>query len=194
MRSNLCCIPLIFIANGDVLSFIVPNASLKRYVSTVQMSEKDDAELYRQSKWLRQADINDRVVELKRPLGLVLNQDDSGNVYVETVAAKGNAARTGQVKEGDLVVMCSATFGEQMWSTRGVGLYRVMNAIRVRAGPTVRLVFENPKASKKRAVMSTQAAKSAAEARQRAQRKKDNLMVELKKDEKKLKKKFLGLF
>ena len=28
---------------------------------------------------------------------VILNQDPNGNVYVETVAPKGNAARTGQV-------------------------------------------------------------------------------------------------
>ena len=45
----------------------------------------------------RQAGNDDNVVELTRPLGLVLNQDDDGNVYVETVAPRGNAARTGKV-------------------------------------------------------------------------------------------------
>ena len=40
--------------------------------------------------------------------------------------------------------MCSATFGDDMWSTRGVGLTRVLAAIRVRSGATVKLVFESP--------------------------------------------------
>ena len=80
--------------------------------------------------------------ELKRPLGVVLEEDEKGNVYVETVAPLGNAARTGVVKKGDIVVMCSATFGDQLWSTRGCGLPRVLSAIKVRAGPTVTLVLE----------------------------------------------------
>lgn len=59
----------------------------------------------------RQASSDEKVVELLRPLGLVLNEDDSGNVYVETVAPKGNAARTGLVSywEGHcerISVMC----------------------------------------------------------------------------------------
>lgn len=46
--------------------------------------------------------------------------------------------------------MCSATFGDEMWSTRGVGLSRVMAAIRVRAGATVKLVLESPSKYKKK--------------------------------------------
>jgi len=152
-------------------------------------------DLLRLARSQRQAGVNDRVVELKRPLGLVLDEDENGNVVVETVAPRGNAARTGQVKEGDIVTMCSATFGDDMWSTRGVGLTRVLAAIRVRAGPTVKLAFESPTETKARAKMSTKAVKAAEDARRRAQEKKDQLLAELESDERKLKKgKFLGLF
>jgi hypothetical protein len=100
-----------------------------------------------------------------------------------------------KVKEGDVVTMCSATFGDQMWSTRGVGLSRVLSAIRVRAGPTVKLVFESSKETAQKAKNSSRAAAAAEEARLRAQEKKDQLLKELQEDEKKLKKgKFLGLF
>lgn len=163
--------------------------------TTYLSSSQNDEELMRFSRASRSAGINDRVVELKRPLGLVLNEDDNGNVYVETVAARGNAARTGLVKEGDVVTMCSATFGDQMWSTRGVGLTRVLAAIRVRAGPTVKLVFESSKETANKARNTSRAAKAAEEARIRAQEKKDQLLKELEADEKRLKKgKFLGLF
>uniref|UniRef100_A0A7S2N2W7 PDZ domain-containing protein n=1 Tax=Helicotheca tamesis TaxID=374047 RepID=A0A7S2N2W7_9STRA len=155
----------------------------------------NDKDLMRWARASRTAGADDRVVDLKRPLGLVLNEDDDGNVYVETVAPKGNAARTGLVKEGDIVTMCSATFGEQMWSTRGVGLTRVLAAIRVRAGPTVSLVFESPDETQRRVKTSAKAAAAADEARKRAQDKKDQLLKELERDEKRLKKgKFLGLF
>lgn len=91
--------------------------------------------------------------------------------------------------------MCSATFGDQMWSTRGVGLTRVLAAIRVRAGPTVKLVFENPREGKKVASIAAQKIKAQEAARVAAQAKKDDLLKELEKDEQKLKKgKFLGLF
>jgi len=71
-------------------------------------------EFLRWAKSSRSAQAGDNVVELNRPLGIVLNQDQYGNVFVETVAPRGNAARTGKVKEGDIVTMCSATFGDQM--------------------------------------------------------------------------------
>lgn len=60
-------------------------------------SKNNDEDFMRWAKQARYATEEDTVVELPRPLGLVLNQDDQGNVYVETVAPKGNAARTGKV-------------------------------------------------------------------------------------------------
>jgi C-terminal processing protease CtpA/Prc len=113
------------------------SAATKTSTTTAISMAKDDEDLLRFARQSRSAGSDDNVVELMKPLGLVLNQDDDNNVYVETVAPRGNAARTGKVKEGDYVTMCSATFGDQMWSTRGVGLSRVLAAIRVRAGPTV---------------------------------------------------------
>mmetsp|Transcript_20782 Transcript_20782/g.59251 ORF Transcript_20782/g.59251 Transcript_20782/m.59251 type:complete len:207 (-) Transcript_20782:471-1091(-) len=156
---------------------------------------KNESDLLRWARASRSAEADDNVVELMRPLGLVLNEDKQGNVYVETVAPKGNAARTGKVKEGDIVTMCSATFGDQMWSTRGVGLTRVLAAIRVRAGPTVSLVLESQNQYKKKATMTSKQRDAAEQARLAAQAKKDALLGELEQDEKKLKKgKFLGLF
>lgn len=90
--------------------------------------------------------------------------------------------------------MCSATFGDEMWSCRGVGLTRVLAAIRVRAGP-VRLVFETPKQYERKQKVTTQQIKAREEAEKAAQAKKDSLLKELERDEQKLKKgKFLGLF
>jgi len=162
--------------------------------TTLYMSDADQ-DFLRWDKQSRSASSGDRVVELKRPLGIVLDQDDYGNVYVQTVAPKGNAARSGLVKEGDIVTMCSATFGDQMWSTRGAGLARVLAAIRVRSGPTVSLVLESPSQKKLKGAEVARQAQAAREARERAQAKRDELLKELEEDEKKLKKgKFLGLF
>lgn len=36
---------------------------------------------------------NDRVVELNKPLGIVLEEDEKGNVYVKDLTPGGNAAR-----------------------------------------------------------------------------------------------------
>lgn len=190
---------LLAASSSHVSSFqCAPNAAVSsafpRTSTAVRMAADDD-DLIRSSKSKRYADVDDNIVELKRPLGLVLDQDENGNVYVETVAPRGNAARTGMVKEGDYVVMCSATFGDQMWSTRGVGLARVLNAIKVRAGPTVKLVFESAADSKRKASTSAKAARAAEEARQRAQETRKTLLEELDRDEQRLKKgKFLGLF
>ena len=166
-----------------------------RSLLVAPMAGGDDADLLRASKGKRSADVNDRVVTLNKPLGVVLNQDENGNVFVETLAPRGNAARSGLVKEGDYVVMCSATFGDELWSTRGVGLSRVLNAIKVRSGNTVQLVLENSSDSKRKAIGTAKAARAAEEARERAQKKRDALLEELERDEQRLKKgKFLGLF
>merc|ERR1711924_566049 len=71
----------------------------------------------------------------------------NGDVYVKEVVKGGNADMN-DVKVGDVVTMTSATFGNQMWSTRGVGLDRVMCSIEVRAGPTVSLGLQNKQEQK----------------------------------------------
>ena len=65
--------------------------------SSTALSMANDNDLLRWARSARTAGVDDRVVELRRPLSVVLNEDANGNVYVETVAARGNAARTGEV-------------------------------------------------------------------------------------------------
>merc|ERR1712003_5133 len=160
--------------------------------SLFMANEKD---LVRWAKASRRASPDDRVVELKKPLGIVLNEDDEGNVYVETVAPRGNAARSGLVKEGDILTMCSATFGDQLWSCRGAGLSRILSAIRIRSGPTVTLVLDNPSGYVRKNKLTAREIEVRENAKIKAQKKKDELLSELEESEKKLKKgKFLGLF
>jgi hypothetical protein len=70
--------------------------------SALLMSSRGDdtnADFMRWARQSRSAGAEDNVVELLRPLGLVLNEDKrTGNVFVETVAPGGNAARTGKVR------------------------------------------------------------------------------------------------
>lgn len=100
-----------------------------------------------------------------------------------------------QVREGDIVTMCSSTFGDEMWSCRGAGLSRVLSAIRLRAGPTVKLALENSKEGNVKAKRTARAVEAEEAARLKAQAKKDSLLEELQRDEQRLKKgKFLGLF
>lgn len=89
---------------------------------------------------------SERSVTVRKPLGLILEEGQDGMVFVAEVDAEGNAASVdeGEVNEGDVVVAVSATFGDEIWSTRGVGLDRVMKSIRVRAGDFVTLVLETP--------------------------------------------------
>jgi hypothetical protein len=71
----------------------------------------------------------------------------------------------------------------------------VLAAIRVRSGPTVKLVFESPNAFKKKKDLTSQQVKQREEANKAAQVRKDLLLQELEDTEKKIKKgKFLGLF
>jgi hypothetical protein len=78
-------------------AFAPSTGSQTRLLATHLYANEED--MQRWSKATRQAAADDRVVELKRPLGLVLNEDEmTGNVYVETVAPRGNAARTGMVR------------------------------------------------------------------------------------------------
>ena len=249
--------------------FTTPSPSLSSTTSLNMAEDEKDQEFMRWARASRSASSDDNVVELQRPLGLVLNQDDKGNVFVETVAPKGNAARTGKVRLGTGIgtgwlscVGSSALFGctylthrssphftgqgrrychhvqcdlwrrhveytvrppsrgewgnveprDHLWLTlfltttttppttrlylhSGVGLTRVLAAIRVRSGPTVKLVFESPKQYQKKAAVTTAQRKATEDARLAAQRKKDELLSQLEQDEEKLKgKKFFGLF
>merc|ERR1719453_849028 len=51
--------------------------------------------------------------------------------------------RQGKIKEGDEITMVSATFGDEMWSARKVGKYRLEKSIAVRQGMTISFVFES---------------------------------------------------
>uniref|UniRef100_A0A7S0ATU5 PDZ domain-containing protein n=1 Tax=Minutocellus polymorphus TaxID=265543 RepID=A0A7S0ATU5_9STRA len=180
---------------GASCSAFSPAVSTTSSSSTTALSMANDNDLLRWARSARTAGIDDRVVELRRPLGVVLGEDADGNVYVETVAARGNAARTGEVREGDFVTMCSSTFGDDMWSCRGAGLSRVLSAIRLRAGPTVKLALESSKEGNVKAQRTAKNLQAEEAARAKAQAKKDSLLEELQKDEQRLKKgKFLGLF
>ena len=66
--------------------------------TTVLTMAKDNEEFMKFARQSRSAGSDDRVVELVRPLGLVLADDGRGNVYVQTIAPKGNAARSGMVR------------------------------------------------------------------------------------------------
>ncbi|KAJ8903263.1 hypothetical protein NDN08_004372 [Rhodosorus marinus] len=86
----------------------------------------------------------DRAVQVVKPMGLVLEEGQDGMCFVASMDPNGNAASTGQIQVGDIVVAISATFGDEVWSTRGVGLGKIMKGISVRQGDIVTMVLESP--------------------------------------------------
>jgi hypothetical protein len=85
----------------------------------------------------------DRYAILQKPLGIILEEGDDGMVFVAKIDPVGNAALSGfDVRVGDIITAVSATFGDEVWSTRGVGLDRVLKSIKIRSGDFVTLVLE----------------------------------------------------
>ena len=78
----------------------------------------------------RRAAADDRIVELRMPMGMDLDEDKNGNVFVKSIEKGGRAEKSGMIFVGDIVAMVSATFGDDMWSARGVGLDRVVSGQR----------------------------------------------------------------
>ena len=85
-----------FAPNSGIASKIATNNNARdSAVVPLQMANEDD--LLRWARSSRSAGADDNVVEVQRPIGVILAEDEKGNVYVETLAPKGNAARTGKV-------------------------------------------------------------------------------------------------
>ena len=143
----------------------------------------------------RDAGAGERKVTIRKPLGLVLDARPGGDVFVKEITPGGNAEAVGGVKVGDTIQMCSATFGNQMWSTRGAGLDRVMRAIEVRAGPTCSLVLQS-KAEQKNflADMFGQQKKVQEQRIVDAQTKREILEAEVKAERKEAAKGWFGIF
>ena len=142
----------------------------------------------------REAGALDRTVTIRKPLGLILDANADGDVYVKEIVKGGNAEAAGGVKVGDTIAMASATFGNQMWSTRGVGLQRVMRAVEVRAGD-VSLVVQSKE--EKKNVLSNLFGQQDKIDRERivaAEQKRNTLEDEIKNERKEAAKGWFGLF
>jgi C-terminal processing protease CtpA/Prc len=124
----------------------------------------------------------------------VLDEDKEGNVFVKSIDKGSRAEKCGQIFEGDIVAMCSATFGDDMWSCRGVGLTRVMATIKVRNSKPVRLVLEGPNEmeEKKRRAIAYKEKTEEEKAIEKA--KADQLLSAMVEDDKELLTKRKGLF
>ena len=102
----LSIVAAIAVSTGTAFTTPTSNVALQPVTTSsttttsLYMSDNSsENDLLRWARSKRSAEFGDNVVELIRPLGLVLQEDEQGNVYVETVAPKGNAARTGKVRK-----------------------------------------------------------------------------------------------
>lgn len=114
----------------------------------------EESKARREALSYRQAQTGDRKVTFRKPnqatdglvLGLKFREGVGKAVYIDKIIENTEAARLKQqqkIREGDEVTMVSATFGDEMWSARGVGKYRLEKSIAVRQGMTISFVVEN---------------------------------------------------
>jgi hypothetical protein len=115
----------------------------------------DESKKRRNDLSIRDAPAGSRKVTFRKPnaattgllLGLKFKENFGKGVFIDKVVPNTEADRLkqqGKLKEGDEVVMVSATFGNEMWSARGIGKYRLEKSIAVRQGATLSLVLETP--------------------------------------------------
>lgn len=115
----------------------------------------EESQKRRSALSFRDAQPGDRKVSFRKPntateglmLGLKFREAPlTKAVYIDKILDGTEAARLkkqGLIKEGDEIVMVSATFGGEMWSARGVGKYRLEKSIAVRQGMTIDFVVES---------------------------------------------------
>jgi len=147
----------------------------------------------RKERDARAAERGDRIVEVVKPLGVILEEDKNGDVFVAEVTPGSNGAIAG-LQAGERISMVSATFGDEMWSTQGAGMTRVQKAIKVRSGRTVKLVVQNEKEIKAKQKQASESAEVKAQRFLAEQAKRDKLLKEVEADRKQAAKGGFGVF
>merc|ERR1712099_145017 len=133
-----------------------------RYPDDQPFGNTDESKKQRDALSLRSAKTGDRKVTFRKPNtatqglqpGLKFRESFGKAVYIDQIIPGTEAARLereGKIKKGDEVTMVSATFGDEMWSARNVGKYRLEKSIAVRQGMTISFVFENSDDNSKKA-------------------------------------------
>jgi len=130
-----------------------------RVSSDVQMinlfGNNEESQKRRDALSFRDARPGDKKVTFRKPnaatqgivLGLKFKENFGKAVFIDKIVAGTEAARLesqGKLKVGDEITMVSATFGDEMWSARGIGKYRLEKSIAVRQGGTISFVVESP--------------------------------------------------
>ena len=120
------------------------------------MLRTDESKQRRTALSYRSAQPGDRKVSFRKPnsatgglmLGLQFREAPfTKAVYIDKILPNTEAARLesqGKIKVGDEITMVSATFGNDMWSVRGVGKMRLEKSISVRQGMNIKFCVESP--------------------------------------------------
>jgi len=161
----VCCVGRVGVPAGAALlsstlpQVFGPNMAAQRApMSNVQMinlfGNNEESRARREALSLRDARAGDRKVTFRKPnqatdglvLGLKFREGFGKAVFIGKIVPNSEAARLekqGKIKVGDEVTMVSATFGDEMWSARGVGKMRLEKSIAVRQGMTISFVFDD---------------------------------------------------
>lgn len=135
---------------------VVSQSSRTTSVTMINLfGNNEESQKRRDSLSFRSARPGDRKVSFRKPnaatqgimLGLKFREGWGKAVFIDKIVPNTEAARlkaAGKIKEGDEIVMVSATFGDEMWSCRGSGKYRLEKSIAVRQGMTIDFVVESP--------------------------------------------------
>jgi len=112
------------------------------FTSNVQGDEPSGESNWDGDRGAREADeTQGRIVECNLPLGVEFEEKGRGDIYIKSVDQDSDAWSQG-VRAGAQVTWMSATFGDEMWSARGVGMTQFMTGIRSRFGNTLKLSLD----------------------------------------------------
>ena len=193
VRSVVLCFLLVAVLGMVVDAFQRP---ARVVVRGLKMAVDNDA-FAKKNREMRVAGAGDRVVELRMPFGMELDEDQEGNVYVKEILPKSFAEKSGKVFVGDRVAMVQAVFGEDMWSVRGAGLTRVVSCIKLRNRKPTKLVFEAATEAEEKKRRAIAYAEASEEEKKRQAAKAVELLSAMNEEDKNLLKKrkgFLGLW
>merc|ERR1719258_934758 len=137
------------VAAATAAAPVAPHVRMMNLFGRTEESKKQ-----REFLSLRDAPSGSTRVQFRKPnqattgltLGLKFRESFGKAVYIDQILPNTEASRlekSGQIQEGDEIVMVSATFGNEMWSARGIGKMRLEKSIAVRQGMTIDFVFEN---------------------------------------------------
>jgi hypothetical protein len=117
------------------------NGLIRTHTSLARGLTMQSSDMNKANRGARKSGAGERTVELKKPMGMELDEDSQGNVFVKSIDPLSRADKAGVIFVGDQIKMVSATFGDDMWSCEGVGLTRVLSCIKVRNTKPVKFVL-----------------------------------------------------